>query len=450
MARTRTYVTLPATTLVVAIAAVLAAAMPRDAHALRVNYTLDFGVERNDNLLLTPTDPLETTLLRPGLGVELLHDTSVLQMHLSGRAEYRHYDRRGLQDGVDGTFSGRVNWVAIPERLSFSVVDQLTLQPVDTLAADAPGNRQQVNVLSAGPTLQFEWGDDWRGSAELRWIRSEAEVTDEFDSQRADLALRATRRLSPGSRLSFNLQHQRVDFDSDLVARDYDRTQVFARWTRTLNRVDMAVDLGYSRLDYRRALTGYAGGRSDPMFRGSLAWRPNDAHRFDLAYSSLFSDVASDSLADVGEEGDGIQTPPTGVPTGDTVVNASPFLERRLEGEYAWTSTRWTFSVSPFLDRLRYEDTDQFDQDGYGVGVEAGWRARRNLRIGFTAALDHNRYVNLDREDETRRYALDARYQWVRHWSGVFTLARYERRSTEPGQRADQNVVSLALTYHNR
>ena len=446
MARTRARATLPAATLVAAIAAVLGAATPRDAHALRINYALDFNAEHNDNLLLTPTDPLATTLLRPGLGVEVLHDTSVLQMHLSGRAEYRHYDRGGLQDGIDGTFSGRVNWVAIPERLSFSVVDQLTLQPVDALAADAPGNRQQVNVLSAGPTLQFEWGDDWRGSAELRWVRSEAEITDAFNSRRTDLALRATRRLSPGSRFSFNLQHQQVAFDSEAVARDYDRTQVFARWTRTLNRVDMAVDLGYSRLDYRRALPGFADGRSDPMFRASATWRPNDAHRFDLSYSSQFSDVASDALAGV----ETIEAPPAGVQTGDTVVNASPFLERRLEGEYTWTATRWTFSASPFLDRLRYQDTDQFDQNGYGLGVEASWRARRDLRIGFTGALDHNRYVNLDRDDETRRYSLNARYHWVRHWSGVFTLARYERRSSAPGQRADQNVVSLALTYQNR
>lgn len=290
--------TTPSTTaLFCAIAIALGSLAPDDAHALRVNYTLDFSAEHNDNLLLTPTDPLETTILRPGLGVEVLHDTSVLQMHLSGRADYRYYDTRGLQGGVDGTFSGRVNWVAIPERLSFTVVDQLTLQPVDTLAADAPGNRQQVNVLSAGPTLQFEWGDDWRGSAELRYIRSQAEVTDEFNSKRTDMALRATRRLSAASRFSFNLQHQRVDFDSEDVARDYDRTQFFARWTRTLNRVDMAVDLGYSRLDYRRSLPGFANSRADPMFRASAAWRPNDAHRFDLSYSSLFSDVASDSLS---------------------------------------------------------------------------------------------------------------------------------------------------------
>ena len=446
MARSRTKASPAIAALPVCIVVVLAAGMPRDAQAVRVNYALDVNAEYNDNLLLTPDDPLATTLLRPGLGVEVVHDTSVLQMHLSGRAEYRHYGRRGLQDGADGTFSGRLNWVAIPERLGFSVVDQLTLQPVDTLAADTPGNRQQVNVLSAGPTLQFEWGDDWRGSAELRWIRSQAEVTDAFDSRRSDLALRATRRLSPGSRFSFNVQRQRVDFDSETVARDYDRTQVFMRWTRTLNRVDMAVDLGYSRLDYRRALPGFADGRSDPMFRASATWRPNDAHRFDLSYSSQFSDVASDALAD----GEVIDAPPTGVQTGDTVVNASPYLERRLEGEYSWTSTRWTFSASPFLDRLRYQDTDQFDQDGYGLGVEANWRARRNLRIGFASTLDHNRYVNLDRDDETRRYSLNARYQWVRHWSGVLTLARHERRSSAPGQRADQNVVSLALTYRNR
>ena len=446
MARARPCTVLPTAALVAAISGALSATLPHDAHALRVNYTLDFSAERNDNLLLTPTDPLETTILRPGLGVEAQHDTSALQMHLSGRADYRDYDAGGLQGGVDGIFSGRVNWVAIPERLSFSVVDQLTLQPVNTLTADAPGNRQQVNVVSAGPTLQFEWGEDWRGAAELRYIRSDAEVTRQFNSRRTDLALRAMRRLSPSSRFSFNLQQQRVDFDSELVARDYDRTQVFARWAQTLNRVDMAVDLGYSRLGYRRSLPGFADGRSDPMLRGSLAWRPNDAHRFDLSYSSLFSDVASNALADANQ----IEAPPTRVQTGDTVVNASPFLERRLGGEYGWTSTRWTFGVSPFLDRLRYEGTDQFDQDGYGVGVEASWRARRNLRVGFTSALDHNRYVNLDRDDDIRRYSLNLRYQWVRHWSSVFTVARYERRSTEPSQRADQNVVSLALSYHNR
>ncbi len=432
--------------LCLAALAVAAGAAPNAALALRVDYIVDLAIERNDNLLLTPADPIAITLLRPGLGFEIVHDTSVLQARVTGRTEYRRYGDDRFDDSVDATLVGRVNWVAIPERLSFSVVDNLTLQPVDTLAPDSPGNRQQVNVLSAGPTLSFEWGDGWRGVGELRHIRSEAEITDEFNSERNEIALRAIRRLSPTSRLAFNAQHQRVDFERDTVARDYTRSELFVRWSRTLNRVDLAVDAGYSRLRYRNPLPGFADARSDPLLRTSLTWRPSDLHRFEASLTSQFSDVAADSLAEIGEDAG----PPTGVAAGDTVVNASPYLERRLDAEYTWTATRWTVNVSPYLDRIRYEDTDQFDQNGYGSGFEASWRARRNLMLGVSAALDHNEYIRLAREDETRRYGVFARLDWTRHWSAMLNLGRYERSSTASGQDAAQNVFNLTFSYSNR
>ena len=422
------------------------AAIPQAAHALRIDYALDLIVEHNDNLLLTADDPIALTILRPGVGFEVFHDSSTLQTRISGRAEYRRYDDARFDDVVDGTLNARVNWVAIPERLSFNVTDSLTLQPVDTLGADTPGNRQQVNVLSAGPTLSFEWGDGWRGSTELRYVRSEAEVTDEFNSERVDLALRATKRLSPTSRLAFNAQTQQVDFEQDVIARDYTRSEFFARYSRTLNRLDVAIDAGYSRLEYKRDMPGLAGARSDPMLRTEVTWRPSDLHRLEARLSSAFSDVASSSLASVGDDA-GI---PSEIVTGETVVNASPFFERRLETEYAYTSTRWTASISPYLDRLRYDDTDQFDQNGWGAGLEVGWRARRTLMLGFAGALDRNEYVNLDREDETRRYAGYARLDWARHWSGMLTLAHYARKSTSAGQDADQNAITLTLSYNNR
>lgn len=432
--------------LCLAALAVAAGAAPNAALALRVDYIVDLAIERNDNLLLTPTDPIAITLLRPGLGFEIVHDTSVLQARVTGRTEYRRYGDDRFDDSVDATLVGRVNWVAIPERLSFSVVDNLTLQPVDTLAPDSPGNRQQVNVLSAGPTLSFEWGDGWRGVGELRHIRSEAEITDEFNSERNEIALRAIKRLSPTSRLAFNVQHQRVDFERDTVARDYTRSELFVRWSRTLNRVDLAVDAGYSRLRYRSPLPGFADARSDPMLRTSLTWRPSDLHRFEASFTSQFSDVAADSLAEIGEDAG----PPTGVAAGDTVVNASPYLERRLDAEYTWTAARWTVNVSPYLDRIRYEDTDQFDQNGYGTGFEASWRARRNLMLGVSAALDHNEYIRLSREDETRRYGVFARLDWTRNWSAMLNLGRYERGSTASGQDAAQNVFNLTFSYSNR
>ena len=80
------------------------ATTPHAAHALRVDYVVDLIVERNDNLLLTPDDPIALTILRPGLGFDVVHDSSTLQTRISGRAEYRHYgdDRFGDVEGYRG------------------------------------------------------------------------------------------------------------------------------------------------------------------------------------------------------------------------------------------------------------------------------------------------------------------------------------------------------------
>lgn len=421
-------------------------ASPQTAYALRIDYVIDLAAEHNDNLLLTPADPIALTVLRPGASFDVTHESSTLQAHISGRTEYRRYGDDRFDDTVDGALTGRVNWVAIPDRLSFSVFDNLALQPVNTLAPDTPGNRQQVNVLSAGPTLSFDWGAGWRGATELRYVRSEAEITDQFNSNRIDLTLRAIKPLSATSRFAFNAQTQRVDFVDDATARDYTRSALFARYSRTLSRFDLAVDLGYSRLDYRRDFPGLSGTRSDPLLRADLGWRPNASHRLGLRFNSEFSDVAADSLANLGE---GTELPAE-IVTGEAVVNASPYLQRQLEVDYGFTATRWTFGVAPYVGRRRYEDIGTFDQNDYGSSVEASWRARHDLRLGITGSLIHIDYLNLDRQDETRRYGGYIRYDWAKRWSGTVSLARYERHSSAPGQSADQSVVGLIISYRNR
>lgn len=421
-------------------------ASPHTAHALRIDYVVDVAVERSDNLLLTETDPVALTTLRPSVGFEIAHESSTLQTHVSGRVENRRYGDNRFGDTVDGTLTGRIDWVAIPDRLRFTAIDSLALQPVDPLTPDTPGNRQQVNVLSAGPTLDFEWGANWRGAAELRYVRSDAEISDQFNSSRIDLTLRAIKPLSATSRIAINVQTQRVDFQSDATARDYARSEVFARYTRKLSRFDLSLDLGYAVLDYRRDLAGFDGRRSDPLLRTELTWRPNASHRLLARFSRQFSDVAADSLTNVGEGA----TIPEEIVTGDAIVNASPYLERELAVRYAYTSTRWSFGVSPYAGRRRYQDIGTFDQRDEGSDFEAGWRARHNLRLGFTGSLKRIDYLNLDREDETRRYSGYVRYDWARHWSGTLSLGRYTRDSSVVGQSVRQNVVGLTFSYRNR
>ena len=417
------------------------ACVPGTAWAARVDYNLDLGMEWNDNVTLAPSDPIDQRYLRSGLGFLVTENNSTVQAHADGRVEYRDYEDDVFSDTVDGTLSGSLNWIAIPQRLYFLVEDNLSIQPVDALVPDAPGNRQQVNVFSAGPTVMFNWSPTLQGQAELRYVNSDAEVTDEFNSQRLALALRTIKEFTPTSRASLNVQAQRVDFDDDVVARDYNRYDLFGRYSRTLAKFELGTDLGYSQIDYRQG-----GTRSDPLFRFDATWNPNDRHRLGLRASSQFSDTAIDALSSIQADA----TLPENVLTGDAVVNASPYEVRDLNLEYSFTGTRLNFLVAPYVQKRDYVDSDEFDQNNHGLRSDVHWLLRRSLTLGVYATYENIEYTQLGREDKTTRLGATLRYHWARHWSAGLEWERYKRDSNAVGQNVSQNLVYLSISYSNR
>ena len=423
------------------IAGAIIATLPCTALAARVDYNVDLGVEWNDNVALSTADPIDQRYLRSGLGFTYTETNSVLQASVDGRVEYRNYKDDIFSDTVDGTLSGRVNWIIIPQRLYFLAENNLSVQPVDALVPDAPGNRQQVNVFSMGPTLLVNFSPSLQGQGELRYVNSDAEITDEFNSQRVALALRTIKELSATSRVSLNLQAQRVDFDDDVVARDYNRYDIFGRYSRTLAQFELGTDLGYSRLDYRGGES-----RSEPLIRLDAAWNPNPSHSFGIAVASQFSDTATDALSGIQADA----TLPESVLTGDAVVNASPYEVRSLDLSYAYTSTRTTFSLTPYLQQRDYVDSDEFDQESQGVRADLNWLVRRSLSVGTYATYESIDFTQLDRTDDTTRLGAELRYQWGPRWSSALQWQRYRRESTAVGQTVSQNIVYLSISYSNR
>lgn len=425
------------------IATAVATACCGEAWAARIDYTLDAGIEDNDNVALAPTDPISQRYLRGGLGFLVNEDVSALQLSLNGRVEYRDYRDDVFNDTVDGTLLGRLNWAAIPDRLSFSAEDSLTVQPVDALAPNAPGNRQQVNVVSLGPTLLFDWTRSLRGRAELRYVNSNAEVTDEFNSNHLTLALGATREFSPTSALSLLAQTQRVDFDNDAVARDYHRYDLYARYERKLAHFDLGLDAGYSRIDYRRGAA-----RTDPLLRADLRWSPTTRSVFIAEASSEFSDTASDSLRAISAEAS--TSVPDQVLTGNAVINASPFVVHGFELDYEFSGARFGFGVGGFSRNRNYVDADNYDQRVRGLRANVQWTIRPSLVFGAHVTRDRLEYTSLLREDRTLRTGATLRYRLARRWSMGLDWERYKRDSTAAGQTVAQNIVYLSISYSNR
>lgn len=427
------------------IAAGVCAALATDAMAARIDYTVDAGVERNSNVLLTPTDPISQSYVRAGLGFDISENVSALQLSLNGRAEYRGYRDNVFNDTVDGVLTGRLNWVAIPDRLSFSAEDRLTVQPVDALAPNAPGNRQQVNVLSLGPNLLFNWSPAWRGRAELRFIDNNAEITDEFNSQHLALALSATRELTPTSDLSLLAQLRRVDFDDDIAGRDYRQADLFARYTRELARFRFGIDAGYSRINYRGNIIR---DRTDPLLRADASWSPTARSSFTARAFNQFSDMSSDALRGISTSAP--VAVPNNILTGDSVANASPYVTRGGELEYEFAGVRGHYTLGATAQKRDYVHTNALDQKSRVAHIDAEWDLRQSLSFGVFAMHENVNFTSFTREDQTLRAGATLRYRMSRHWHAGLSWQRYRRDSTALGQDVAQNIAYMSISYSNR
>ena len=409
------------------------------AQAARLEYVADLGVERNDNLDLSPVDPHEDTIYRPGFGFFLSEDAEKFRGSAAGRVEYRHYADGTYDNGFVGEVSGRGDWLAIPDRLTFTFEDTLAQEAIDSFEADTPDNRQQVNVFALGSVLDFRMGPALDGQVELRYVDSDAEVTDEFNSGRIELILRTIRRLDETSLLAFNARGQSVDFDDEVTGRNYKRGDLYASYEKHLNRFDLELDLGYSHIGYNDGFDS----RSEPLFQADLTWIASDSHRLRVGAASQFSDAATDTMRRLDQDA----MIPGSILTGDTVINASPFTEKRTSFDYTYTSTLITASLETYAHKLDYVESNEFDQRGYGASGTLMWVINPRTTAGAFVGLDHTRYLQLDREDEIRRYGVNLSRSFSPHWSARLEFARYERETSIPGDSADQNSLYFAIRY---
>lgn len=425
-----------------ALSAALLASMHGNALAVRINYVVDAGLEYDDNVRVVAIDPVSQTIFRTGVGFTAREDSSRLQYLVNGRLDYRNYEDNIYSDTVEGMVTGRLNWTLVPERLSFFVEDSLEMQSIDRFAPDSPNNRQQVNVFSAGPNLFFRMGQTVRGQAELRYTNTDAEVTEDFNSDRFGVALRAIKDLGPESNVSVNAQYRDIDYDNDLLSRDHKRSDLYLRHERTLNRFNLNVDMGYSDLDFADG-----GERSGPLFRGQLGWSPSERSAFTVLAVKQFSDTADNALAEIGDAG----SIPENVLISSATVTSSVYQEKRLGLTYAYTGARTTFAVEPFVQRLDYIDNDVFNERGRGLFANMTYRLRPTLSLSGFAYIENRDYVNTGGGYDTRRFTVSLEKQFSTHWSSAVSVTRYERNGDALAfGDVKQNVIYLRVAYRNR
>jgi hypothetical protein len=427
----------------------VALAVSMQAQATRFDYQIGVGIEHNDNITLSEDDPVSENVLRPSLGFRLTEDGSTVQAYVDGILEYHDYLDGRYDNEVRGQLTGRMNWNVLPERLDLVVEDVLGVQPLNTLAANTPSNLQQTNVLSIGPTLRFRLGSATRGLAEFRYIDSQAQKTDFFDSRRFAGTLRLIWDRDATSKISANAQAEHIDFANE-DSPSYNRYSAYARYARTLRIFDFGADLGYTQLKGSEPI----GSHGKPLARANLGWHPDQVSSFTLSAAHQYTDAASSMI----ETADARVIPaagapiPTGIVTGGAVVSSSPYLENRIALSYAWQGVSTSFGVTPFYHQSSYlvpanADSTDLDQSGRGANLFANWLLRPRWNLGAFATFEDIDYRSLDRSDRNWLCGVFLLNQWTRHWSWRAELSRNQRDSSAAGQSNEQNIIYLSMAY---
>lgn len=411
------------------------------ASAGQLDYNLYAGVEHSDNINLATSNPVSQSVLIPGLNFVYDQQGADLKAHVLGNLEYRNYPGGKFNDQTQLELAGQAAWTLAPERLDLMVQDYAGVQPLDTLASNAPGNQQQTNVFAIGPVLHFRLGDSFRGQGELRYIDSYAEKTHQFNSRRGQAALRVLKDLSPAEQLSFNLDTERVDLYDDAAASNYSRHELFGRYTSKLAHFDLDLALGASQIDFDHAGTRTP---SSPLLRASADWHANQGSTFTLSASRQYADAAQDMMLRPGESALGNTY---GINTGDAVVSAQVYLERTLELAYALRTERLTLSLTPRYRKLSYEGDTTLDQTGRGGNLTLDLRLRPTLTLSAFAENERITYHSLDRHDRTLTAGISLTDRWTRHWSWRVSLTRQQRNSDAPDQGFNENQVYFGVVY---
>jgi hypothetical protein len=428
-----------ATSRVIAVSALALAC--QETFAVRVDYALETGLVHSDNVALSATNPISQSVLVPHLDFSIREDGSNVLAEVSGVLEYRDYLGGAFGDEFRGTLNGLVNWSLLPQRLNWTFADNLGLYPVNLRNADVPGNLQQTNVFSTGPTLRLRLAPSLQAQAEMRYIDSYAEETGAFDSSRYSTALRTLYDLAPTRRVSANIEYQNINFDNNLLAEDYRRISAFAGYTQTLAQIDLNAALGYSRLNF-----DHSDGISGPLARATVDWRATDRSSFGIGLAWQYTDAAS-SISDGARAFDADFG---GVGIGGSAITPDVYRERRINGSYLLQGTRLNLTGALGYGSFRYEQPAAAlvnDRDEISAGLNLGYLLRPTLTLGFTAEAIRRQFNETELTDRNYRYGTYLSQQMTRHLRWRVDLARNERHADAGAESYDENSIYLRLVY---
>lgn len=224
--------------------------------AAEIIWELGMESRYSDNIDMIPGDGLDELWIQPSASISYESETPRLYADIDLLAQHINYTK-DTSSGETLYFGDLVlDFHLVKDMIDWRIEDHVSNEPIASEVADVPDNRQNVNVFYTGPEFTFRLGQNDRIELIGGVIRTHAEDTSEFDSDRSLGQFNYVHTVSDRLDLGLSGEWEDVEFDElvdsplGIVSGDYDRTDAYL--TATVRRGPNTIELqaGSTDLDY--------------------------------------------------------------------------------------------------------------------------------------------------------------------------------------------------------
>lgn len=341
--------------------AAAAALLAAGAAAQETTFSVSAGATHSDNIGRTGANEQSDTIAEAGLQFGLAREGR-LDADVAVDLRYLTYLDDTFDDELVGGLSGSVSYAFVPERFLWVVEDEFGQSFIDPRDVETPGNRQNLNVFSTGPTVVFPLGSRVELSVSGRWSDVNYEES-ELDSERLLGTLALSRAMSETSSLSLNASSQRVEFDASPPNSNYDLHSAWLRYQARGTRTTLALSGGMT------SLHDFGDSSDGPLFDLTLTRELGARTSLSLNAGTRFYDAADAFVRDRG-----LQDIVTG--NEDAVPARDPFQQDYATVTLTLAGARTTLELSADWRDEEREVDSTFDRESRGFGLELSRRVR--------------------------------------------------------------------------
>ncbi len=408
--------------------------LPAVVHAVDVQVAGEAGVGVSDNIQRAAANERSETIATVGVQFSVVEASRRVAADVTGDFAYMDYTRGTYASELIGNASGSLRLNVVDERLDWVVQDNFGQTRRDLFAAQTPANRENINYFSTGPNFSLNLFSEAKLRFSARYARVDYEISP-FDSVRYSGQLGLERELSSATRVSMNVNTERVKVDALAGVADYDRQEAFARYALQGARSSFSLDAGMSRIDLA------TGADSGALVRLSLSRKVGGLSTLSFEAGREFTDAGNSLRTATGD----VALAPLGSNTLSQTAN--PFTSQYARVGWEVSGRRTAFKVGAGYNDENYLAVTGADRQRLAAyaSVARQLGARFNANLSYAYAKDDVVRANSDFSEKTA--SVGVAWQAGRRLAILLSAENYQRSSQIAGGDSTENRAWLRLRY---